>query len=468
MSIMQLSLSQQNALDQIASWLEAAPKTDYCDKPACLDRDDDEDGIPHTHGSAQDYPVFAVGGLAGTGKSLLAAQLAPNLDKRVTFGAPTNKAAKVLRDKLPQDQQNRAGTYHSLLYRPNPWHSCLKSGGRARELACRCGFGFAADECECPRFRCETCENGEKMPGCRVESHLDFEPRQYAGGFRDVLVLDEASMITEEQVLDIKRFGLPVLLIGDHGQLPPVKGMLSPWMRKPDVILEENFRQTEESGIIALALAARGGSAAAGRYGTSALVTSGSEHPTAWQALSPSRLVPGPDSAVITWTNQARAAINAKIHEAMNPDAPLGPGERVISLGTYDCEVIKKSPYGWRATGWQERVHNGFSGTIVDILGITRKTVDVVLELDQNGEKSPPLRVTRRLDRGQLGAEKVLRPDERVAAAFDYAYCLTCHKAQGSEFRDVAVIGTGPPGPGKKRWLYTAVTRARDRVLVIT
>jgi len=66
---------------------------------------------------------------------------------------------------------------------------------------------------------------------------------------------------------------------------------------------------------------------------------------------------------------------------------------------------------------------------------------------------------------------------------FDYGYCLTCHKAQGSEWNNVVVIDqTSNPGFAKmchenrsgltadqfaQRWFYTAVTRAKHKVVLM-
>jgi UvrD-like helicase C-terminal domain/AAA domain len=408
-----------------------------------------------------------------TGKTALAGQLANRLGVRVTFGTPTNKAAWVLRHKLPQEQRNRCGTYHSLLFRPNSWHSCLASGEIAGELGCACGLGFDDDDCACPRFKCPDARCVSNAEGCRVESHLTFDRREYAGGHRDLLVLDEASMITEEQVDAIKLFGLPVLLVGDHGQLSPVKGSVSPWMLKPDIELTENYRQSESSGIIRAALTARKlGTIPLGRYGDSTVVMNGSSRPDAYEALSPARLVPGQQSMIVTWTNARRADINRAIHAAIadgNP-AVIIAGERVTSLGTYDCSVMKPDDNGgWRAAGWTTKVANGISGTVLQVLSMSRKTADVVIRLDGHPGEEPgrAVKVVRRIDLGQLGNPKSLRPDERVAAAWDYAFCRTVHKSQGDEADRVALVGNGPSGPDRARFLYTAMTRAKSKLLVI-
>jgi hypothetical protein len=52
---------------------------------------------------------------------------------------------------------------------------------------------------------------------------------------------------------------------------------------------------------------------------------------------------------------------------------------------------------------------------------------------------------------------------------FAYAYGITCHKAQGSEWDKVLVFEeTFPFDPEEhKRWLYTAVTRAKEKLVIV-
>ena len=52
---------------------------------------------------------------------------------------------------------------------------------------------------------------------------------------------------------------------------------------------------------------------------------------------------------------------------------------------------------------------------------------------------------------------------------FAYAYAITCHKAQGSEWDKVLVFEEGFPFNQEehKRWLYTAVTRAKEKLVVV-
>ena len=57
--------------------------------------------------------------------------------------------------------------------------------------------------------------------------------------------------------------------------------------------------------------------------------------------------------------------------------------------------------------------------------------------------------------------------DEPVCR-FEFAYAVTCHKAQGSEFDFVIVFDESWVfGEEQARWLYTAITRAKEKLIII-
>ena len=57
---------------------------------------------------------------------------------------------------------------------------------------------------------------------------------------------------------------------------------------------------------------------------------------------------------------------------------------------------------------------------------------------------------------------------EEPICRFEFAYAVTCHKAQGSEFGFVVVFDESRVfGEDRNRWLYTAITRAREKLLII-
>ena len=52
---------------------------------------------------------------------------------------------------------------------------------------------------------------------------------------------------------------------------------------------------------------------------------------------------------------------------------------------------------------------------------------------------------------------------------FDYGYCITCHKSQGSEWDKVLVFEDSFPFAAEehRRWLYTAITRASEKLVIV-
>ena len=50
---------------------------------------------------------------------------------------------------------------------------------------------------------------------------------------------------------------------------------------------------------------------------------------------------------------------------------------------------------------------------------------------------------------------------------FDYGYCITCHKSQGSEYDKVLVFEEHLKDSQHARWLYTAATRAKKKLIIV-
>ena len=52
---------------------------------------------------------------------------------------------------------------------------------------------------------------------------------------------------------------------------------------------------------------------------------------------------------------------------------------------------------------------------------------------------------------------------------FNYGYAITCHKAQGSEWDNIVVMEEWFPNDLEThcRWLYTALTRASEKVVIV-
>src|SRR6201995_3470482 len=161
-------------------------------------------------GRGQTPLVFRLFGYAGTGKTTLARHIAENVDGKVLFAAFTGKAALVMRSKGCE----RASTIHSLIYK--------------------------------------TRESGEEVPSFDL---WDEAPASKAA----LIVIDECSMVDAELGRDLMSFGVPVLVLGDPAQLPPVQGGGFFTEVEPDVMLTEVHRQAEDNPIIRLSMDIRDG-----------------------------------------------------------------------------------------------------------------------------------------------------------------------------------------------------------------
>jgi exodeoxyribonuclease-5 len=331
------------------------------------------------HGDKQ---YLTLGGYAGTGKTTLIARL-NQLWEDVATVAFCGKAAHVLRSKGVVDAQ----TAHSLLYVPAP---CLGGGVRFRKR--------------------------RSLPGMQT------------------IIVDEASMIDHVLFADLTSFGLPVLFVGDHGQLEPV-GTNPRLMVNPDVRLEQIHRQAQGNPIVRLATAFREGRD----------VRPWEDPKGRLRVLGRSdfhRLVSS-QVQIIVGFNPTRHRVNKQVRRMLGVDRHLvAPGEKLICL--------RNNP----AFG----IFNGQQLTVLDIAHEGYKTITLDVETDDG--RSFALPCLRR----QFGNPRV--PDfwSQEVALLDYGYCLTAHKAQGSEWAEVLVREELDTRWDARRWRYTVTTRAKERL----
>ena len=174
---------------------------------------------PGERGTPQLFRLF---GYAGTGKTTLARHLAAHIDGEVRYAAFTGKAALVMRRKGCA----AASTIHSLIY-------------RARE-------------------------SGEETPTFEL---WDDAPASKA----KLIVIDECSMVDAELGRDLMSFGVPVLVLGDPAQLPPIQGGGFFTEAEPDAMLTEVHRQAQDDPIVRLSMQVREGQRlTVGEYGKTA------------------------------------------------------------------------------------------------------------------------------------------------------------------------------------------------------
>lgn len=454
-----LSPDQDAAIKRIGAWFDGVrDKVRYCEDEQCAPYE-------HTHGEeGVEAPVYSLGGEAGTGKTTVMRWLEAAMACRVSFAVPTHKAARVLRGKLDPGARERVNTFHSLVYYPNSRTVCMKSRRMVRDLGltnCTCGN---AEDCSCPRqFEpCGTCKDT-----CVVDEQLRWDDRPYLRSHADVLVIDESSMVSEEDLVRIRAFGVPVLLVGDHGQLPPVLARMNRWTANPDVSLTENHRQANDtSGIVDVALAFRGGKKPAlGTYGDGRTLLIGRNEPGVGDLLLPDRYRErgvAPPAIICPW-NKLRANVNKKFH---GPGPVIRAGDKVVALARCAVPIVRNvigpdTAWGGLDLGDTVTAHNGMQGTVMAVIAERAKTCDLVVNVEEIGTV-----LVANVALAQFGRDKPLALNEKPMGArlWDYAYAITAHKAQGSEWEDVLVLEESPQDYA--RWMYTAVTRAKSRLVV--
>lgn len=341
---------------------------------------------------------FYIAGYAGVGKSTVANIAIEELKERadvrnVVTCAYTGKAAHVLRKKGVES----ASTIHGAIYSPQE-----DSDGHVT-------FALAPD-------------------GLAANA--------------DIIVLDECSMVGPEIADDLRSFGKRILVMGDPGQLPPIKGQGVFTVRTPDAFLREIHRQAAESPIIRIATMARNGQRIQpGDYGDGVIVEKLTRETQAAVYRKDTQAICGKHTVRWAYTQRIRAR---RGFAARTPQ----PGERVIC-----CKNDR-----------QHGLFNGAIGTLLDIRSDRMSTdYEFDVRLDDADRPHKELTVNPWLFR-QHFENDLRRP--RIAKGtqeFDWGYVLTCHKAQGSEWPHVTIVDDSRTfREDADRWLYTAITRASE------
>lgn len=322
-------------------------------------------------------PTQTLGGFAGTGKTTLIKYLRKFFPE-FAVAAYTGKAANVLRKRGIS-----ATTIHSRIYKA--------------------------------RF-----ENGVV--------YFDLNPDPGCTGF----IIDEASMVSKEIFDDLSAFRMPLIFVGDHGQLEPVESNFN-LMEKPDYTLEEIHRNAGDIARFAEHL--RTGLSARSFRSSDGLVDFVHD-------LSDERLLAA--DQVICAYNKTRTEINRRIRAAKNLKGVVQVGERVMCLRNN-----RKLGLFNGMQGKVVRLHQGRSGRkLMDFQFDEVVLPDICYDENCFGQESYKTKI-----------------GQDTPNPFDYAYCVTAHKAQGDEWDSVLVVEQKCKNWSHKRWAYTAASRAKTKLL---
>ena len=366
--------------------------------------------------SVKKNKYITLGGYAGTGKTTLIAVLRKKLNKidkkiRVAFVSYTGKAARVLQKKL-QEQNNifprdSVGTIHSLIYSP-------------------------------------IINEKKEIVGWKQKEKVD----------KDLIIIDEASMVDEFIWQHLLSYEIPIIAVGDHGQLSPIRGSFN-LMEKPMLLLTEIHRQAKKNPIINLSIQAREkGKIPVGRYSDKVIKFSRDDFDARYRLES---LLSdyNPDTLVVCAYNHTRKKINTFIREKLGFEILPAANDRVICL----------------RNNYEKGIFNGMLGTIAEISPEDKNWYKVEIKMDGEIISYEGL-----ISAEQFNSPTALNftPKRRFIMKgdlFDFGYALTVHKAQGSEARRVVLLEERFPRMNEeewRRWLYTAVTRAKEELYIFS
>ena len=372
------------------------------------------------------YTVIA--GYAGAGKSTLVRFIIEELktygvkETDVCFACFTGKAAQVL---LKKGNKNVI-TLHKLLYKSIP----KESGGFVR------------------------------IPNPSIPYKI--------------VVVDEVSMAPKTLMDLLFKHNVYVICLGDPFQLPPVdKKEDNHLLDAPHIFLDEIMRQAQESEIIQLSMAIRENRPIEAFQGKEVQILNKKELNTGMLTWA---------DQILVATNATRVSINAQMRKLLNFGEQPQDGDKIICLRNYwDCfsdneeplvngtiGILKDSFLTKRYLPRIVKSTNGLShidlimGDFISDSGMYFHSLEMDKKMIDTGEFSLDWKTVYQLNRNPKTRD--IPPLE-----FTYGYAITCHKAQGSEWDKVLVIEEKFPFDRIEhaRWLYTAVTRSSEKLVLV-
>lgn len=370
----------------------------------------------------QNDQVYNLSGAAGTGKTTLIRyfieRIGMELDK-VAFVAYMGKAAmQMARNGLP------AQTIHSLIYTYDKVLDLDENG------------------------KIQIKENG------KPKMKFQFTRREKLYKKIKLIIVDEASMVNEEIAKDLLSYGIPIIVLGDLNQLPPVFG--NPFfLKEPNFILTQIMRQNENNPIVWLAHRIL------------------NDLPLQYGVYGKSSVIPKSDmnefmlnkaDIVLTCTNRLRGEINTLFRENIKRikrlDLP-NVGEKVICRKNNWSRSINNMIY----------MTNGMTGTVdyVDIESFNGKGIKCDFQPDFIKKKFKNVVFDYERLFSNPGSDTMSDPFSFTRDQFEFAYAITVHLSQGSQYPNVVFLNERMMYDKEtyKKLQYTAITRAIDSIQIL-
>lgn len=423
--------------------------------------------------------IFVLNGYAGTGKtSLVAAVVAvlKDMGTKSVLLAPTGRAAKV----LSHYSGETARTIHKHIYR--------------------------------------------EKTNAEYESKFSLDINRDKGA---VFIVDEASMLSDstgdgqvfgsgsllEDLIKYVRSGKEcrLLLVGDDAQLPPVGADYSPALDESvmagygDVVyasMDDVVRQGAESGILFNATMVR----CMLENGVYEVPQFDMQFPD-FEAVSGSDILEKVQDAydkygreeviVVTRSNKRANRFNEGIRRYnLSAEESIESGDMlmVVKNNYHYTERIKDCPMSFIANGdiallkkirrFEDFYGFHFADSVLSFPDYDDMEIECKILLDTITSESPSLtqaesrQLFDEVEKDYLDVKSKIKRFKEIrenphfnAVQVKFAYAVTCHKAQGGQWKavfiDRCLFGDEPMSRDMLRWLYTAITRATDKVCLV-
>lgn len=282
--------------------------------------------------------------------------------------------------------------------------------------------------------------NEEKSKQDKLVWELNEESDLYCS---KLLILDEVSMIDDEMWKDLLTFNVPILIFGDTFQLPPISGEDKFKEGNEDVLLTTIHRQALENPIVRLSMMLRQNEYIPnGSYDNKVLIINKNQTPDISIFTQAEQVICG--------LNKTRRFYNAKMREfyGYNKELPV-VGDKIICL---------KNSRNYR-------LYNGMIGNIDKITTYENTKTKFLMDVNVDSNTRKDILTSTKYFNEVVDANEF---EPSAVTYWDYGYVCTTHKAQGSEWNNGIIIDESYCfREHKNRWLYTAITRFSDRLLMI-
>lgn len=377
--------------------------------------------------------LFEISGAAGTGKTTIIKYLIDAIDSlntdNVLFVALVGKAAMQMTKSGVM-----ASTIHSAIYHP-----------------------IEVDKRD---------ENGKPIiKEGRVVKEIKFVKKKKLDGDIKLIVVDEAPMVDKKVAKDLFSFEIPIIALGDLHQLPPVFG--DPvFLQTPDHTLTQIMRQKEDNPILELSQHIIHDpyiKLNPGTYQNKLMIIKRKEFFDHYlDAFHKSDIV-------ICGRNSTRDDLNTLIRKKyyQNHGVDLANCELPeILLG--DKLICRKN--NWNVELGGINLINGLVGYVtgIDYESKTKSLMNIDFRPEFLQRSFENLPINLKYFFGDRKTKDMIKSYPHTGELFEFGYAITCHLSQGSQYEKVIVLAERlGDNEFYRKWLYTAVTRASDKLILI-